>query len=115
MPNPPCLCAIERALYATHRLRSNGGYGSGCGIVSLMVPDSGASTRLALTSRISFLFEARLVIELDGSQLGEDHERRVDERRTQYLESLGYRVLRFWNEQVFNNIDGVLETIVQHL
>jgi very-short-patch-repair endonuclease len=55
------------------------------------------------------------VIELDGSQHGEEHERRADERRTEYLESQGYRVLRFWNEQVLDNIDGVLETIARHL
>ena len=53
---------------------------------------------------------ARLVIELDGGQ----HDIRVDEdaRRTSELESFGYVVLRFWNNDVLNNIDGVLETIV---
>jgi len=42
-------------------------------------------------------------------------ERQADERRTQYFESQDYRVLRFWNEEVLSNIDGVLETIAQHL
>ena len=53
---------------------------------------------------------ARLVIELDGGQ----HAIRVDEdaRRTSELESFGYVVPRFWNNDVLNNIDGVLETIV---
>jgi very-short-patch-repair endonuclease len=62
-----------------------------------------------------FCLEARLVVELDGSQHGEERERQVDDRRTEYQKSQGYRVLRFWNEEVLNNIDGVLETIVRHL
>jgi very-short-patch-repair endonuclease len=62
-----------------------------------------------------FSFEARLVIELDGSQHGEERERQADELRTKYLESQGYRVLRFLNEEVLNNIDGVLETIAKFL
>jgi very-short-patch-repair endonuclease len=62
-----------------------------------------------------FCLDARRVIELDGSRNGEDRERQADERRTEYLESRGYRVLRFWNEEVLDNIDGVLETIARHL
>ena len=62
-----------------------------------------------------FCLDARLIVELDGSQHGEEYERQPDERRTEYLESQGYRVLRFWNEEVLDNIDGVLETIVKHL
>jgi very-short-patch-repair endonuclease len=51
----------------------------------------------------------RLAIELDGGQ----HAERVDqdERRTQFLEGEGYRMLRFWNNDVLQNIDGVLEVI----
>jgi len=59
--------------------------------------------------------DARLVVELDGSQHGEERARQADQRRTEYLESQGYRVLRFWNEEVLTNIDGVLETISRHL
>ena len=55
------------------------------------------------------------MIELDGSQHGEERERQADERRTEYLESQGYQVLRFWNEEVLDNVDGVLETIARHL
>ncbi|MBV8055696.1 MAG: DUF559 domain-containing protein [Deltaproteobacteria bacterium] len=62
-----------------------------------------------------FCLDARLVIELDGSQHGEERERQADERRTEYLESQGYQVLRFWNEEVLDNVDGVLETIARHL
>ena len=52
---------------------------------------------------------AQLVVELDGGQHAERSEH--DARRTAWLESVGYRVLRFWNGEVFTNADGVLETI----
>src|SRR5277367_3600581 len=51
----------------------------------------------------------KLVIELDGGQHAEQMKR--DAVRTRFLESEGYRVLRFWNNDVMNNIDGVLEMI----
>ena len=51
----------------------------------------------------------RLVIELDGGQHAGSAD---DEVRTDYLNSAGYRVLRFWNNDVLNNIDGVMQTIV---
>jgi very-short-patch-repair endonuclease len=54
---------------------------------------------------------ARLVIEVDGSQHGEAQGKIRDEKRTQRLESEGYRVLRFWNNDITQNIRGVLEVI----
>ena len=51
----------------------------------------------------------KLIIELDGSQHLEQQE--YDEKRTRYLESRGYRVLRFWNHDVLNKIDDVLKVI----
>ena len=55
--------------------------------------------------------ESGLIIELDGGQHAERME--ADKTRTQYLESLGFRVLRFWNPEVNDNLEGVLETIRQ--
>ncbi len=54
-------------------------------------------------------FEKRLIIELDGGQ----HALHVDEdhQRTGWLSSQGFRVLRFWNNQVFKEWEGVLEAI----
>jgi len=54
-------------------------------------------------------FEARLVIELDG----DSHIEQVayDERRTAWLRGEGFRVLRFTNKDVFDNLEGVLEAI----
>ena len=51
----------------------------------------------------------KLVIELDGSQHLEQEE--YDIERTNYLESQGYRVIRFWNNQVEDDIAGVLRAI----
>ena len=56
--------------------------------------------------------QARLIVEVDG---GQHCESEADERRTAWLESLGYRVLRFWNNEVLENIDGVLMRITQAL
>jgi very-short-patch-repair endonuclease len=53
--------------------------------------------------------KARLVIEVDGGQHAEDVARDA-ERRT-WLESQGFRVLRFWNSDVLQRTDGVLESI----
>ena len=55
--------------------------------------------------------DARLVIELDGGQHGEDAAVERDAKRTRYLQECGFRVLRFWNAEIFTNMDGVLETI----
>jgi very-short-patch-repair endonuclease len=52
---------------------------------------------------------ARLIIEADGGQHAMSGER--DAARTRFLEAEGYRVIRFWNNEVLSNIDGVLETI----
>ncbi len=54
---------------------------------------------------------ARLAIELDGGQ----HEAARDAARTAIIEKYGYRVLRFWNNDVIENLDGVLKTIAAAL
>ncbi len=55
----------------------------------------------------------RLIIELDGGQHAERIEH--DQRRTRMLEQAGFRVLRFWNNELNENLDGVLETIKARL
>jgi very-short-patch-repair endonuclease len=57
-----------------------------------------------------FCFEASLVIEVDGSQHVEERAEH-DRIRTAYLEQQGLTVLRFWNSDVLENMDGVLEHI----
>jgi hypothetical protein len=54
---------------------------------------------------------ARLVIELDGAPHSRDDVAERDRLRQAWLEREGYRVLRFWNDDVFTDIDGVLDTI----
>jgi very-short-patch-repair endonuclease len=53
--------------------------------------------------------EASLIVELDGSQ----HAERTpyDQIRDAFLRSEGFRVLRFWNVDLFDNVDSVVETI----
>src|SRR5271163_3294932 len=55
--------------------------------------------------------EYQLVIEVDGGQ----HSESADTTRTAWLQSQGWRVLRFWNNDVLSNTDGVVETILRVL
>jgi len=57
----------------------------------------------------------RLVIEVDGGQHADDAQTAADAKRTAFLSARGYRVLRFWNNEVFNQIEGVMQTIHQAL
>jgi very-short-patch-repair endonuclease len=56
--------------------------------------------------------EYRLVIELDGSQHADSA---ADARRTAWLEIQGWRIVRFWNNDVLGNIDGVIEAVLEAL
>ena len=61
---------------------------------------------------VDFLcFEKRLIIELDGGQHALDENIQQDKERDHILNSNGFMVLRFWNNEVLSNLDGVLETI----
>ena len=55
----------------------------------------------------------KLVVEIDGGQHAEQGE--IDAQRTQFLQRLGYRVLRFWNHEVLQNTDTVVERIAGEL
>lgn len=57
---------------------------------------------------VDFLcIEARLIVEVDGGQ----HNANIDAPRTRFLEERGYRILRFWNNEVIENFEGVLQTL----
>lgn len=56
--------------------------------------------------------ELRIVIELDGNQHGADNGAR-DAIRDGYITNEGWTVLRFWNNEVYENLNGVLDTILQ--
>ena len=54
--------------------------------------------------------EAKLAVEFDGSQHVEAAG--YDQRRSEFLEAAGWRVMRFWNSEVADNRDGVAEAIL---
>ena len=56
---------------------------------------------------------AKLVIEIDGGQHADAVE--SDANRTSALKDRGYRVIRFWNNEVLTNLDGVLTTILREI
>jgi very-short-patch-repair endonuclease len=57
-----------------------------------------------------FCFECKLAIEVDGGQHSEQKRRETE--RTVWLESYGIRVLRFWNNQVLEDIEAVMQAIL---
>ncbi len=59
--------------------------------------------------------EKNLIIEIDGGQHNEEESIIYDKVRTAYLESRGFRVIRFWNNDIDTNIEAVLQEIVKYL
>ena len=59
--------------------------------------------------------ERKLIIELDGSQHGEEEAIKYDQKRTDFLQAAGFRVLRFWNDEVFVRLNDVLDLVFYHL
>jgi len=57
--------------------------------------------------------ERRLAVELDGGQHQDQNSQ--DEPRTAFMQTQGWQVLRFWNIDVLENLDGVLATIAENL
>lgn len=57
-----------------------------------------------------FCAEAKLIVEVDGGQHADE-----GEARTRWLDARGYRVIRFWNNDVLANTDGVLRMILDAL
>ena len=57
----------------------------------------------------------KLIIEIDGGQHNENENKIKDDERTKYFENLGYKVIRFWNNEVIENIEGVKEFLYNFL
>ena len=57
--------------------------------------------------------EKRLIVELDGGQHAEQFV--ADAERTAYLESKGYRIVRFWNNDVLKQTEAVMQVILRNL
>lgn len=62
-----------------------------------------------------YCHEVKLAIEVDGSGHLEDDQIKADEKRTEFLNQNGIRVIRFYNHQVLNEIEGVLSVIWEEL
>jgi len=60
-------------------------------------------------------FDVMLIIEVDGGQHNELTTTEKDKQRTKWLEGKGYQVIRFWNNDVLENVDGVLTKIKEIL
>ncbi len=58
-------------------------------------------------------FEKKIIIEIDGGQHASEKEK--DGQRDKWLNGQGFKVLRFWNNEVFENIEGILEVIRRKL
>ena len=58
-------------------------------------------------------WEARLIVELDGGQHADQVE--YDARRSEVLGQAGFKVIRFWNREVVEEFDAVVETVLQEL
>jgi very-short-patch-repair endonuclease len=56
--------------------------------------------------------QVKVIIELDGGQHNDEKNIQYDEARSQWLNSQGYFVQRYWNNEVFENIDGIVESIL---
>jgi very-short-patch-repair endonuclease len=59
--------------------------------------------------------ELKLTVELDGGGHAQDNQKCHDEQRTEHLIKYGVTVLRFWNNDVFSNLEGVLLKIAEYL
>ncbi|MGV6989607.1 endonuclease domain-containing protein [Testudinibacter sp. P80/BLE/0925] len=56
-------------------------------------------------------FDIALIIELDGAQHSDENQRQYDQVRTNYLEARGFKVIRFWNDEILKDIEAVLDII----
>ena len=60
-----------------------------------------------------FSFSEQLIIEVDGESHGTTEEQ--DAARTRYIEAQGYRVIRFWSNEISDNLEGVISAISESL
>lgn len=58
--------------------------------------------------------ESKVIIELDGGQHADPEIKAYDRQRDDWLENEGYKILRFWDNDVLSNTDGIVEVIMEH-
>ena len=59
--------------------------------------------------------EKKLIIELDGGQHNEPDSIEYDKKRTEFLKGEGYKVIRFWNNDINDNLEGVYTKLQQEV
>jgi type I restriction enzyme R subunit len=62
-----------------------------------------------------YCHDRKLVVELDGEIHNQPEQQQRDRQRSEYLQSLGLRVLRFTNQQIFNDLETILQTLINLL
>ena len=55
--------------------------------------------------------EEKIIIEIDDGQHNQDENIEYDKKRTEFLENLGYRVVRFWNNDIDNDMEGIYQKL----
>ena len=60
-------------------------------------------------------FDPKIIIEIDGGQHADPRAELYDQQRTAWLESHGYKILRFWNNEVLGEIENVVEEILKNI
>ena len=70
---------------------------------------AGGFSAIAL-KRCGVISPMRLVVEIDGGQHADA--KHYDQKRDTYLQSRGFRVLRFWNADVLTNMEGAIDTVL---
>jgi hypothetical protein len=104
-------CHLQRRNYARIRRTRKFASGRGCAENSSKDFAFAGSSPSALTWSISFV-RKKLIVEVDGGQHADSAS---DEERTHWLEAQGYRVVRFWNNDVLSNTEGLLVRILEAL
>jgi very-short-patch-repair endonuclease len=59
--------------------------------------------------------DIKLILEIDGGQHNEPENIEYDNKRTEFLQNQGYKVIRFWNNDIYKNINGILEEIEKYI
>ena len=62
-----------------------------------------------------YCHKAKLIIEIDGSIHNDPSIKKMDEQREKDLKYLGYKIIRFTNQQVLNNLEKVVESIIKEI
>ena len=59
--------------------------------------------------------ENKIIIEIDGGQHKENKNRLKDQKSTEYIKEMGYKEIRFWNNEIDENIEGVYLRLIDFI